>query len=310
MCGINGVIEYNNHNFDKADAVIHMMNERICHRGPDDEGVFSDGGVNLGMRRLSIIDLSRGSQPIYNEDRSKVIVFNGEIYNYKQLREQLVLKGHIFSTETDTEVVLHLYEQYGLNCFELLDGMFAFAIYDKTLNKVIAVRDRTGEKPFYYYKNSDCFIFASELKSIIGTGKLPKKICTKALYQYLQLTYIPAPLTIFENVYKLLPGHYMVLDLSGEAEIKSYWNVEYNCELLINDYESCKKQLREAVFKSVHNRMVSDVPLGAFLSGGIDSSTVVGVMSSISDSPVDTFTIGFSDKKYDESDRASLVSKI
>lgn len=309
MCGINGVIEYNNHNFDKADAVIHMMNERICHRGPDDEGVFSDGGVNLGMRRLSIIDLSRGSQPIYNEDRSKVIVFNGEIYNYKQLREQLVLKGHIFSTETDTEVVLHLYEQYGLNCFELLDGMFAFAIYDKTLNKVIAVRDRTGEKPFYYYKNSDCFIFASELKSIIGTGKLPKKICTKALYQYLQLTYIPAPLTIFENVYKLLPGHYMVLDLSGEAEIKSYWNVEYNCELLINDYESCKKQLREAVFKSVHNRMVSDVPLGAFLSGGIDSSTVVGVMSSISDSPVDTFTIGFSDKKYDESDRASLVSK-
>ncbi len=311
MCGINGYIQYKN-GLDQAgiEKLINQMNDLILHRGPDEDGVFVTDNVGLGMRRLSIIDISTGKQPIYNEDKSLVIVLNGEVYNYKSIREDLIGKGHVFTTTSDTEAVLHCFEEYGNDCFEKLNGMFGFAIYDFKNNKVTVARDRVGEKPLYYYCDDKSFLFASELKSIIKSGLIEKKICKEALCQYLQLTYIPAPLTIFENVYKLKPGCYMEIDLNGGFEMHSYWNVEYNQKLLITDYDECKKELRKAMFNAVEECMVADVPVGAFLSGGIDSTTIVGIMSQISSKPIDTFTIGYKEKQYDESDRAKLVSDL
>ena len=309
MCGINGYIQYEN-KFDreKIGNLINQMNDKIYHRGPDEDGVFVNDNVGLGMRRLSIIDVSTGKQPIYNEDKSLVIVLNGEIYNYKALRDDLISKGHVFTTTSDTETVLHCFEEYGIACFEKLNGMFGFAIYDFENKKVIVARDRAGEKPLYYYSDAEKFMFASELKSIISGGLVKKEICKKALCQFLQLTYIPSPLTIFENIYKLPAGCYMEIDFSGNVSIQKYWNVVYSEKNLITDYDECKKELRKTLFNAVEECMVSDVPIGAFLSGGIDSTTIVGIMSKISSKPIDTFTVGYNEKRYDESDRAKLVS--
>lgn len=311
MCGINGYVQ-----FEKSlkpgeiEGLINLMNDKIIHRGPDEDGVFACDSLGLGMRRLSIIDISTGKQPIYNEDKSLVIVLNGEVYNYKALREDLLKKGHIFTTTSDTETVLHCFEEYGVGCLDKLNGMYAFAIYDFKNQKVTVARDRIGEKPLYYYSDGEKLLFASELKSIIASGMVEKKICKEALCQYLQLTYIPAPLTILENVYKLCPGNYMEIDINGGFEIKTYWNVTYSEKTLITDYEECKRELRKAMFNAVEECMVSDVPVGAFLSGGIDSTTIVGIMSKISSKPIDTFTIGYKEKQYDESDRAKLTSEL
>ncbi|WP_156290944.1 asparagine synthase (glutamine-hydrolyzing) [Oceanobacillus salinisoli] len=311
MCGINGLFQYTGtYKTEQISTIISKMNNRIIHRGPDDNGVFVRENIGLGMRRLSIIDLENGKQPIFNESKSLVIVFNGEIYNYKSLKQDLLSKGHKFYTTSDTEVALHCYEEYGVESFNKLKGMFAFAIYDLENEKVTIVRDRAGEKPLYYYKNSEMFLFASELKSLVDTGIINKKIDRAALEQYLQLTYIPAPLTIFENVYKLMPGHYMVIDCRETIEIKQYWDVKYNDDKLITDYEECKKELRNTLFNAVEQCMVSDVPVGTFLSGGIDSTIITGIVSQISDKPIDTFTIGYKDKQFDESNRAKLSSDL
>jgi len=286
---------------------VSKMNALIKYRGPDDEGVYANEEVALGMRRLSIIDLSTGKQPIFNEDNSKVIVFNGEIYNFMELREDLVAKGHRFSTKGDTETILHAYEEYGTGCLEKLNGMFAFAIYDLIDKSLFIARDRAGEKPLYYCNNELGFIFASELKSIINVFKVKKEINKEALNLYFSLTYIPAPLTMFENIFKLEAGSYIIYK-NNEFKIFKYWDIEGTKYGFINDYDECKKRLREALFKSVEQKMISDVPLGAFLSGGIDSSIIVGIMSKLSQKPVETFTIGFRNKEFDESDRAKIVS--
>lgn len=311
MCGINGYLQYSPQlNSEQIYHLINSMNDIIYHRGPDDDGIYVKENIGFGIRRLSIIDLSTGKQPLFNEDKSLVIVFNGEIYNYKSLKEELLLKGHCFLTNTDTEVVIHCFEEYGNNCFNKLKGMFAFAIYDIKKGKVTIARDRSGEKPLYYYKKSDIILFASELKSILASNISKYKINKTAFNQYLQLTYIPAPLTIFEDIYKLLPGHYMEIDKLGNIHIEKYWDVKYCDNDLILDYNQCKSKLRSTLFNAVEECMVSDVPIGALLSGGIDSTIIVGIMSQISQKPIETFTIGYKNKQYDESSRAKAVSNL
>ena len=310
MCGINGFY-FNYENEEELNKkIILEMNRKITHRGPDDEGSYSDNRCSIGMTRLSIIDLVSGKQPITNETNSLKIVFNGEIYNYKELRKELINKGHIFKTDSDTEVVLHLYEEYGNECVKLLKGMFAFAIYSLSSNTIFLARDRAGEKPLYYYKGENAFVFASELKSIIASNIIEKRINKIALEQYFMLTYIPAPLTILEDVYKLKAGHYMIFANDGSVTIEKYWDIDYSLSNKIESYSEAKNILRETLFSSVEKCMVSDVPIGSFLSGGIDSTIITGIMATISNKPINTFTIGFKDKRFDESDRAALVAKM
>ncbi len=308
MCGINGFMAKEPNTAENNINLIKRMNSLIVYRGPDDEGIYADTRAALGMRRLSIIDLCTGRQPIYNEDGTKVIVFNGEIYNYVQLREDLLHKGHVFKTKSDTETILHAYEEYGIGCLDKLNGMFAFAVYDIKEKELLVARDRAGEKPLYYYNGNERFVFASELKSIIKVFDINKKINLTALNQYLALTYIPAPLTIFNGIYKLEAGCY-ILYKNGELSKGRYWDIDSRESDLIYSYEDCKKKLREYMFDSVEKKMISDVPLGAFLSGGIDSSIVVGIMSKLSSKPVETFTIGFKIKDFDESGRAETVAE-
>lgn len=308
MCGINGFVADRPNKTEENLSIVKRMNSLITYRGPDDEGNYADEDTALGMRRLSIIDLSTGKQPIYNEDKTKVIVFNGEIYNFMQLREDLVNKGHVFKTRSDTETILHAYEEYGTDCLNKLNGMFAFAIYDIKEKELFIARDRAGEKPLYYCRDSERFIFASELKSIIRVFDIKKEIDLTALNRYFSFTYIPAPLTIFKNIYKLEAGSYIIYK-NGRLVMEKYWDIDSSKADSIQSYDLCKKKLREALFNSVEKKMISDVPLGAFLSGGIDSSIMVGIMSRLSSKPVETFTIGFKLKDFDESDRAKIVSE-
>ncbi|HMN33649.1 MAG TPA: asparagine synthase (glutamine-hydrolyzing) [Chitinophagaceae bacterium] len=307
MCGINGFVSPKYSKEDLLKSRDHLQN-----RGPDEEGYFYESPVGLGHRRLSIIDLSSGTQPMYNEDSSLVIVFNGEIYNFKKLRAELIKDGHKFHSESDTEVILKAYQTYGLDiCLEKLEGMFAFAIWDKRKKKLFIARDRFGEKPLYYLKNSHGFVFASELKALYEYFD-QKKLSVTGLNLYFSLTYIPAPYTIYEGVWKLEAGHYLEVDENGNYSNNCYYNlgalVKENQSRQILDYQHAKKMLREQLFASVEERMLADVPLGAFLSGGIDSSIISAIMAKISNEPIKTFSIGFHEKAYDESERAALVA--
>lgn len=315
MCGINGFLKFgkkNDNNIYTAERMknlVHGMNERIIHRGPDAEGLYADDDCSLGMRRLSIIDLDTGSQPVYSEDKTKLIVFNGEIYNYKELREQLLAEGCVFRTKSDTEVVLQGLVRHGKQFISRLEGMFAFCYYDITEHSWLLARDRVGEKPLYYYKGKDFFLFGSELKSLLSAGLISKEIDTDALTTYFQLGYIPAPMCILKDVNKLMPAVWMEITKDGNIYTEQYWKLEISNDRKFKDYGWCKKELKEKLVSSVRQRMISDVPLGAFLSGGIDSAIVVGLMSKISDHPIDTFTAGFKEKAYDESELASITAK-
>lgn len=309
MCGINGLYDLKKtYETDKSWLLVHEMNEKIVHRGPNHEGMFQDENFTMGMRRLAILDLKSGNQPIYNENKNLVVTYNGEIYNFQELKQELELKEHKFYTDSDTEVIVHAYEEFGEKVFEKLDGMYAIAIFDKTSRKLILARDRMGEKPLYYYKDENFFIWGSEIKSLLGTNIPNKTMNKEALNQYLQLTYIPAPLTIYENIYKLLPGHYLIIEESGMVRNREYWNLKNIRKNLNITYEEAKEKLQHLLKESVEKRMISDVPLGAFLSGGIDSSTIVSLMADISETPIETFTIGFNEKEYDERNRARLVA--
>lgn len=311
MCGITGFIQLEqNYSVENLRSIVHKMNEQIIHRGPDSEGLYADRECALGMRRLSIIDLQGGGQPIWNETHDKLIVFNGELYNFRPLRQELIKKGHRFSTDSDTEVMLHGYEEYGTDFLKQAEGMFAFAIYDLKQKVWVLARDRIGEKPLYYYRDGKNFLFASELKSLVCTGIVPKQIDKEALSRYFQLTYIPAPKSIFKNVYKLPPACVMRIDLQGNISTEPYWQLDIDDDNgEYEDYEACKKKLRNALFASVERRMISDVPIGAFLSGGFDSGIIVGIMSQLSQTPINTFTIGFKEKQFDESPLAEIVAK-
>lgn len=314
MCGINGIIynaQLNDSVEDQLKGRIKRMNDLIIHRGPDDDGVHQSGNVVMGVRRLSITDLSTGHQPIYNADQSICIVFNGEIYNYKELRKALEDEGAVFFTQTDTEVILKLYEKYGEACVSYLNGMFAFAIHNKSRDEVFISRDRFGEKPLYYSFFDHQFIWASELKSIIAINPSLKQISRQGLSCYFSLSYIPAPLTIYENVFKLKPGHSIVIDTATlKYDIHKYWDIELkrDCDIDPISYPKAKDKIKELLIDSVEKKMIADVPVGVFLSGGVDSTIISAIMAKCSDQKIKTFSVGYHDKRYDESDRAKLVA--
>lgn len=309
MCGISGKIYFNENTV--LDQDILVMNEKIKHRGPNDGGVYisPDKKVGLGHRRLSIIDLSPlGHQPMSYNDRYW-IVFNGEIYNFQEKREMLQKEGYSFRSKTDTEVVLALYDKFGKKCLEHLRGMFAFAIYDEKEKTIFCARDRVGKKPFKYYLDDSVFIFASELKAILTQKEYHKEPDYIAIHHYLTLQYCPAPLTGFKDIKKLEPAHYLFIDLkTKKVEEERYWRLDYSKKLNLSEDE-WKKRIMEKLEECVKLRMISDVPLGAFLSGGIDSSAVVGMMSKLSDKPVKTFSIGFEEEKYNELPYARMIAE-
>ena len=297
MCGFVG---YVNKEPDKQEN-IKKMADLIAHRGPDSEGYYTDETIALGFRRLSIIDLNNGSQPIYNEDRTKVIIFNGEIYNYQELKEELITKGHKFSTNTDTEVLLHGYEEYKEKILDKLRGMFAFVIYDTESKETFAARDFYGIKPFYYAVMDDTFLFGSEIKSFLIHPNFKKELNRKMLEYYLTFQYSVGEETFFKNVYKLMPGHYLKYK-DGNLEIKKYYALEFE-EDNTKTYEEWKTGVDERLKDSIRAHKISDVEVGSFLSSGVDSSFIAA------SSDVDkTFTVGFNDKKYSEISYAEDLS--
>jgi asparagine synthase (glutamine-hydrolysing) len=310
MCGINGIVYNENIVSSELHNEIRLMNNRIIHRGPDDDGEYLyTEKIAMGMRRLSIIDLSTGKQPIFSDDQSLVITFNGEIYNFRELRQHLLLQGVGFKTESDTEVILRLYEKYSEGCVSMLNGMFAFAIHDLSRKQIFIARDRFGEKPLYYHAGKDGFIWASELKSILSVRPELKRISRQALNLYLSLTYIPAPFSIYENIFKLKPGHSLSINTDTLAyTIDKYWDIELNQSTELINYDDASKYIRETLFDSVEKRMIADVPLGVFLSGGVDSTIIASIMAKISKQKIKTFSVGSDNKRYDESARARQIA--
>ncbi|MCP2619088.1 asparagine synthase (glutamine-hydrolyzing), partial [Candidatus Aminicenantes bacterium AC-335-A11] len=307
MCGICGIVHTEK---PVPLSLIKSMCDSIIHRGPDDEGIFINENVALGARRLSIIDLVTGHQPLSNEDGNIWIAYNGEVYNFPELRNELVKRGHKFKSKGDTETVVHSYEEWGENFVKKLRGMFAFAIWDGREKKLILVRDRIGIKPLYYTLLKDgTIVFGSELKTLLKYQEIEKEIDFEALDLFLTLEYIPAPYTIFKNVKKLKAGHILIYK-NGKIKIKKYWDIEEKCDSLkIKDINEYCEQLYYLLKESVKLRLISDVPLGCFLSGGIDSSTIVGLMSELGVKPVKTFSIGFEEKSYNELKFARIIAK-
>lgn len=306
MCGICGIV--NKSGQPVSSALLKDMMQTLHHRGPDDQGVFTQAGTGLGFQRLSIIDLSSGHQPMSNEDDSLWIVFNGEIYNFQSLREELEKTGrHRFKTQSDTEIILHLYEDFGEECVNKLRGMFAFAIWDTRKQTLFLARDRFGKKPLIYADLPGSFIFASELKALLKHPEFHKDMDYHALDDYLTYQYIPSPRTIFKQARKLPPAHTLTWK-AGKISIRRYWDVSYEPKTSLSFHdagEAMVAKLREAV----KLRMISDVPLGAFLSGGRDSSAVVGLMSELSSKPVKTFSIGFEEAEFSELSYARVVAQ-
>ena len=306
MCGICGLL-YTDPYRQVAEPVLNRMNDTIRHRGPDDAGIRLDGSTGLAMRRLSIIDVIGGHQPIGNEDGSVWIVFNGEIYNYRALRDDLIQKGHKFGTNSDTETILHAYEEYGTGCVAKLNGMFAFAIWDSPRRRLVIARDRLGIKPLYYDHSPDRLVFGSEIKPLLASGEVERDLDYHGLYQYLTYLYIPAPDTIFTSIKKLSLGHLLVWE-AGQLTIESYWDVTSQVDHSLTE-ASAIDRLDELLQDATRIRLMSEVPIGAFLSGGIDSSAVVAYMSRFMDRPVDTFSIGFpSDGPFNELPDARRVA--
>ena len=301
MCGFVGFI--GKQKKEDKKIIIKDMADAIVHRGPDSDGYFYDDSIALGFRRLSIIDLKGGSQPIYNEDKSKVIVFNGEIYNYKELKEQLIKKGHMFKTNTDTEVILHGYEEYKEKLFPKLRGMFAFVIYDIKTKELVGCRDHFGIKPFYYYKKDEQFMFGSEIKGLIPHPDFKKEVNDKALKMYLIFQYSVFEETFFKNVFKLKPGHYFKYK-NGSLEIKQYFEIKYNKKQ--KTYEEYKREIKDILANSIkYHQLTSDVEVGSYLSGGVDSSYVVSVAK-----PDKTFSVGFDESGFDETKMAKEFSEL
>jgi asparagine synthase (glutamine-hydrolysing) len=285
------------------------MAQPIINRGPDDEGFHLEDNVGLGFRRLSIIDLDTGHQPLANEDDRIWIVFNGEIYNYQELRQHLLAKGHRFKTQTDTETIVHLYEEYGAQCVKHLRGMFAFAIWDGREKKLFCARDRFGIKPFFYYLDEQKFVFASEIKSVLAGGKIDRELSLEGLDHYLAFGYSAADGTIFKHIKKLEPGYTVEIQAGKKPVFRKYWEIRYEPDFSKSEREWCEL-IEQKLSESVKMHLMSDVPLGAFLSGGIDSSAVVGLMAKHSDQPVKTFSIGFKEAGFNELPYAREVAKM
>ncbi len=315
MCGIAGLITSMG-GFDST-TTLHKMSNSIKHRGPDDSGFFETNTrctkyhIGLAHRRLSIIDLATGHQPLCNSKNNLHIVFNGEIYNYLELREDLIKRGYQFKTSSDTEVILHAYDEFGVDCLELLRGMFAFAIWDSNLERLFIARDRFGKKPLYFYLSSNLLAFASELKSILNVPVQIKNIDYDAIYSYFIYRYVPGPKTLFKDISKLSPGSYLIWK-QGTCEIKSYYNPP-DCSPKIQNNRKHEGDIPQLFLnqleEAVKVRMISDVPFGAFLSGGIDSSAIVALMSKNSSKSIQTFSVGFLESNYNELSYAKTVSE-
>lgn len=309
MCGITGIFDTRGKG-EVNPAHLHRMNESQFHRGPDEGGEHFEPGLGLGHRRLSIIDLSTGQQPLYNEDRSVCVVFNGEIYNYQELIPELLALGHVFHTRSDTEVIVHAWEAWGEACVTRFRGMFAFALWDRNSETLFMARDRLGVKPFFYaFLPDGNFIFGSELKSILAHGGLARDLDPLAVEEYFALGYVAEPRTIFRQARKLPPAHTLLLQ-RGQlvAEPREYWDVRFSLDNPMGLEDACAG-LNDKLAESIRLRMISEVPLGAFLSGGVDSSSVVAVMAGLSDEPVNTCSIAFDDPKFNESEFAQTVAE-
>jgi asparagine synthase (glutamine-hydrolysing) len=310
MCGIAGFLTKNYEGLTTNDLV--AMGNAISHRGPDAHGEYLDTSVGLCHRRLSILDLSEaGNQPMFSNDENVVIVFNGEIYNFLELKKDLEQDGVSFRSGTDTEVIIKLYEKHGVDCLEKLNGMFAFALWDKNLNKLFIARDRLGKKPLYYYQEEnqgvEKFAFGSEIKAILALPGIKKEIRLDAVHDFFAYQYIPDPKSIFKHIHKLPPAHYMVIE-QGNITIEKYWQLSFAQQSELDEKQNVSI-LQNLITETTKRRMVSDVPLGAFLSGGVDSSGVVATMSMLSDNPIKTCTIAFDNKKYNEAGFAKSVAE-
>jgi asparagine synthase (glutamine-hydrolysing) len=305
MCGICGIASHDGSTPEKGR--LERMNAAIAHRGPDSDGFHMAKGVGLAMRRLAVIDLSTGDQPIANEDDSLWIVFNGEVYNFPALHEQMLARGHRFKTKTDTECMLHLYEEYGDDCVQHLRGMFAFALWDSRRKRLLLARDRLGKKPMYYTVQDGCLYFSSELPGLLAGLKTRPAVRLDAIDLYLSLQYVPDPLTVYEGVYKLLPAHTLVWE-NGQVETRPYWDYSYQPKWTASEDELVT-DLRERLTEAVRIRLISDVPLGAHLSGGIDSSVIVALMAGMSSQPVKTFSVGFEEQSFSELPFARAVAE-
>jgi len=302
MCGICGF------NW-KDENLIGKMTDQMLHRGPDQSGSFCDEDVSLGHRRLSIIDLSEhGRQPMHNEDKSVALVFNGEIYNFQELRPELEAKGHVFSCNSDSEVIIHAYEEYGPDCLQKFRGMFAFAIWDRKDKSIFIARDRIGIKPLYYHYSKGRITFASEIKAILQNPEVPRRLNRQALYDYMGFEFVPAPETMFEGINKLPAGHCMLLK-NGKLEMREYWQLDMAPPAVPLSYQEAVEELRNQLDFAVKSHLISDVPLGVFLSGGLDSSALVAMMRRHISGPLRTFTIGYHDKTFSELPYAEQVAK-
>jgi asparagine synthase (glutamine-hydrolysing) len=308
MCGIVGKIAFRAEASPTSDEIRTML-QSISHRGPDGQGVYLRESIGLGHARLAIIDLNTGSQPMANEDETIWIVFNGEIYNYQELREDLLERGHVFRSKTDTEVIVHLYEEYGIVCVTRLRGMFAFAIWDSARNRLFLSRDRVGIKPLYYAQTKSGLFFASEFKALLATGQVPRQVNSSAFRKFLSFYYLPANETPLSAVFKLLPGHSMVVENGSTRHIK-FWDLEFTTTRHQLTFEAAKAELHALLQESVGQHMIADVPVGVLLSGGMDSSALLSFAVNATNKRVSTFTVGFSGRDViDERPFAAIAAK-
>ncbi|HQZ97925.1 MAG TPA: asparagine synthase (glutamine-hydrolyzing) [Pyrinomonadaceae bacterium] len=306
MCGITGFVNSNREAVDRS--VLEAMNQAIFHRGPDEDGFYVKENVGLAMRRLAIIDLASGQQPMYNEDRTKAIVFNGEIYNYQELREKLDQLGHKFYTKSDTEVIVHLYDEYGVEGLQHLRGMFAIAIWDERDKSLFLARDRVGKKPILYsHQPNGDLIFGSEFSAVLKHPAVSREVDLEAIDNYMSYLCVPAPMTAFKQIRKLEPGHWLLWK-DGEIKTQRYWQPDFSKKIKITEEEAIVETTR-ILRESTKLRMISEVPLGAFLSGGVDSSAVVALMAQESEQPVKTFSIGFEEQDFSELKYAKRVAE-
>jgi len=305
MCGICGI--YNAQSGEPVSSeILELMINSISHRGPDDSGFYVDGPMGLGFARLSIIDLSGGHQPMSNETHDIWLVFNGEIWNYQELRKDLLEKGHQFSTNSDSETIVHAYEEYGVDCVARLHGMFGFAIWDAPRRRLLLARDRAGKKPLYYTRVNGNLLFGSEIKSLLYHPDVKRMADTQALADFLSVRYVPGPATLFANIYKVLPGHWLLYENDTLRE-ECYWDYTFG-QTENRTSEEYMQGIRRHVHRAVEERMIADVPVGAFLSGGIDSSIVTGIMSQLTNQPIQTFAVGFDEEGYSELPYARLAA--
>ena len=308
MCGIAGILEFGRDARANA-AALREMCRVITHRGPDDEGFYTDGVAGIGMRRLSIVDVEGGHQPLSNEDGTLWIVFNGEIYNHLALREQLIARGHRYVTNSDTETVIHLFEEYGADCVQHLRGMFAFAIWNRNTKTLFIARDRLGIKPLYYKLTPERLLFGSEIKVLLAHGGIHPEFNRATLPEYLAFGYLSGEETFYAGIQKLMPGHIMTIGPGGQADIRQYWDLDASKPHESRDEQYYVRSYRELLEGAVKSHLMSDVPLGVFLSGGVDSSAVAALMTKVRREPVETFSVGYTEQTYSELPFARTVSE-